>query len=496
LKNKYILLIIILTAAVIRVYGIEQKNLWFDELYSWHISEGSAKQIIIETSGDIHPPFYYIVLKYWIFLFSDSVISMRLLSGLFALLSMYFIYRIASEIFTENIQIYSVLLLFAFSPVNIFYSQEVRMLNLNLFLTLGSVYFFTKLIKGSSVKTAASYTIFTILALYTHYFSFLILFTEVLIFLFLYFRKSVSINKIKSYLICFVLIMLFYLPWFPVFFRQTLKGQPWRTEQTFAQAGLNVFEYIKEIFFSTYYTYENSAVSNFAAVSGILISLTVLYSLIRLFKLKISGEKSAEIFYINLFFFIPLLTAFLISLHQSILLSRYLSIIVPYFLMMMVYFSFTYFKKTTAGILVLFLLGVSISGVYINYINKFKNNDYRRIISYLEENFRKEDKLIVEPHYMGWIFDYYIKHNKTNLTSQKIFGWDLNMQIDSISKSKDLDNLCIITDYSSLNKDNYDSLPAVMNSIGYITQSSRTFYLIPAKVRVDFFTKNGIQNKQ
>ena len=52
-----------------RVYGIEQKNLWFDELYSWHISEGSAKQIIIETSGDIHPPFYYIVLKYWIFLF-------------------------------------------------------------------------------------------------------------------------------------------------------------------------------------------------------------------------------------------------------------------------------------------------------------------------------------------------------------------------------------------------------------------------------------------
>jgi len=142
-----------LLAAALRIYNIEQKNLWFDEIFSWHISEGSIEQIVAETSGDIHPPFYYLVLKLWISFFSDSIFSMRMLSVLFGLLSMIFIYRISDKIFKNNSVTIAVLLLYAVSPVNIYYSQEARMLNLNLFLCAGSVYYFYELIsKMNNVK--------------------------------------------------------------------------------------------------------------------------------------------------------------------------------------------------------------------------------------------------------------------------------------------------------------------------------------------------------
>jgi len=63
-KTKIILLLIIILTAALRLYDIETKNMWFDEVYSWKLSQKTAVEIIEDTSGDIHPPLYYIVLKY------------------------------------------------------------------------------------------------------------------------------------------------------------------------------------------------------------------------------------------------------------------------------------------------------------------------------------------------------------------------------------------------------------------------------------------------
>ncbi|MBK8551774.1 MAG: hypothetical protein IPL53_12205 [Ignavibacteria bacterium] len=65
MKTKIVIFLVILVTIALRVYDIEQKNLWFDEVYSWKIAQGSIVQIVSETSGDIHPPFYYIILKFW-----------------------------------------------------------------------------------------------------------------------------------------------------------------------------------------------------------------------------------------------------------------------------------------------------------------------------------------------------------------------------------------------------------------------------------------------
>ena len=474
-------------AAALRIYNIEQKNLWFDEIYSWHISEGGIEQIVAETSGDIHPPFYYLVLKLWISFFSDSIFSMRMLSVLFGLLSMIFIYLISNKIFRNTSVTIAVLLLYAVSPVNIYYSQEVRMLNLNLFLCAGSVYYFFELLSKTSFKNRILYFTFTLLAIYTHYFSLLIFFTEFLIALIFYFKKGKDKRSLINFFISSLIINLFYAPWYPVFFSQSAKGQPWRTDQSLIQSFLNATGYFGDVFISTYYIFENSFIVYFANLTGIVMTIFILTSVILNFKKKKKLFSGSD--YVILFFIVPYITAVLISMKQSILLSRYLSILIPYLLFMLIYFSIKLYSKKFIYVFIAFLILTSSLGVYILNNNNFKNNDYRRIITYIEENFNKGDMIIAEPHFMGWSINYHIRHNHSGLTPPTVFGWNLGMQLDSVRQKKDLNGICFITDYSSLEKTNYDSLPQIMTGLGYSRRDSRTFYIIPSKVRVDFYSK-------
>lgn len=474
-------------AAVLRIYNIEQKNLWFDEIYSWHISEGSIEQIVAETSGDIHPPFYYLVLKLWISFFSDSIFSMRMLSVLFGLLSMIFIYGLSNKIFKNTSVTITVLLLYAISPVNIYYSQEARMLSLNLFLCAGSVYYFFELLSETSFANRMLYFTFTLLAIYTHYFSLLIFFTEFLIAIIFYFTKGKDKRSLMNFFTSALVINLFYAPWYPVFFSQSAKGQPWRTNQTLIQSCLNAAGYFEDVFMSTYYTFENSFIVYFANLTGILITTFILTSVILNFKKRkklISGSD-----YLILFFIVPYIIAILISIRQSILLSRYLSILIPFLLIMLIYFSLKLYSKKFNYAFIAFLILASSLGIYILNNNNFKNNDYRRIITYIEKNFSKGDMIIAEPHFMGWNINYHIRHNRSDLSPPTVLGWNLGMQLDSIRQKKDIKGICFIIDYSSLERTNYDSLPQNMAGLGYSRRDSKTFYITPEKVRVDFYIK-------
>ncbi len=485
--KKYLPFIpIILVAAGLRIYNVESKNLWFDEVYSWKISQGSIKQIIIETSGDIHPPLYYLVLKYWNMLSGDSVFSMRMLSVLIGILSMIYLFRL-SLLFTESrFQQILILLMYAFSPLNIYYSQEVRMLNLNLLLCLAGVYYFYSFLKKYSFRNSFLYVLFTLLSLYTHYFGFLILFTEVLV-MFIRFFQSRQRDLLKRYLICFSVINLLYVPWYRVFLEQVTKGQPWRKQQTLKETSEAVITFFREIFLSPYVAFEPMTAYYISTAAAIFVAVLMIYFVFRIFNQKNAGESNRDT--IILFFLVPLLIAWLISFNQSILLSRYLSIIVPYLILSIVIFSFRDFKQRIATVIVIGLLAVSIYGTKIYFGNNFKNNDYRKIISYLEKNIRQGDEIIAEPHYMGWSLDYYISHSNTTLPHPRVFGWNLQMQTDSLFSSKDISNLWVILDYLSLDKAGYDSIQMTMKDKGYIVEESKTFYLMPDKVKVYCFRK-------
>ena len=211
-KGKILILLGFLFTLYLRVNLIENKNMWFDEIYSWNTSLYDIAGIIKAAAGDIHPPLFYIVLKGWTAIFSDSVFAMRSLSVFFSILSLVFIYRIAKDILKDDVKVFAIIILYALSPVNIHYAQEVRMFMMNTFLCLGSVYFFMILLQNRSKRASTLFILFSVFAIYTHYFAFLVILTEGLIVLYRQIRAKSDFTLLKTFTPLFIIILLSYIP--------------------------------------------------------------------------------------------------------------------------------------------------------------------------------------------------------------------------------------------------------------------------------------------
>lgn len=458
--------------------------MWFDEVYSWNLSLETPKDIIAITSGDIHPPLFYIVLKGWTNIFSDSVFSMRMLATLLSMFSLLFLFMICKEIkITEKRTIF-VLLLYAVSPLNVYYSQEVRMQSLNLFLTIGSTFFFLRFLNNKKNLYGFIWAIFSALSLYTHYFALLILFSQMVILLIKFLQKEIDL-KFGGFAFLFSLIpLILFSPWVPTFLQQSAKGQPWRVGQTFAQVSENYLTFFREIFFSSYWNYENKGVIIGTTVFSFILICFLIASVIK-YIIQSDRKKISMI----VLFFVPSIIAFIISFRQSIIFSRYLSIIAPYLFILCTFFIFRIHKKYISYPLIAILICASAYGLNINYSNDYKNNDYRKIEAYLEKNIKPGDNIVVDPHYLGWIIRYDNLHQKTILPVPMVLGWTLQMQIDSLAKRNEPSNIWFLLDYASMEKADYDSLNFKMSLTGYRSDSTKekTFYIYPNKVKASYF---------
>ena len=82
------LLIIVAVAGALRLPGLDERSLWFDEGYSIALAtEFPVGEIVTRTGHDFHPPFYFLLLRGWSAVVGTSVPALRLLSVLFGLVA-------------------------------------------------------------------------------------------------------------------------------------------------------------------------------------------------------------------------------------------------------------------------------------------------------------------------------------------------------------------------------------------------------------------------
>jgi uncharacterized membrane protein len=84
-KNYLPLGIITLSALAVRLYKLTAISLWHDEAFSALLVRYSWSEMIHRIGLDVHPPMYYIFLRFWHYLFGDSLFSLRAFSVLFGL---------------------------------------------------------------------------------------------------------------------------------------------------------------------------------------------------------------------------------------------------------------------------------------------------------------------------------------------------------------------------------------------------------------------------
>jgi len=208
-KNKtYLIWIIIAVSLIFRLIALGWKSLYVDEAVTVYISQRPISTIVplMMQFHEVHPPLYFQLVNLWMglwkylgFLKIDYLFFLRLSSVIFGTLSVYLTYLLGKKLFDTEIALISSFFL-AISSFHVYFSQELRMYPLVLFLMLASFYFFLRLIEKPEIKPALGFVLTTGPALITHYYSFYIIAIEVLfLFYLVVFRKKIIAHNIPCH---------------------------------------------------------------------------------------------------------------------------------------------------------------------------------------------------------------------------------------------------------------------------------------------------------
>lgn len=230
--------LIIIIGAYMRFYHINKESIWLDEGYTIHISANiidflSSKEKLKTGYFETTPPLYFIVMHYWIKLFGTSEQSIRIPSAIAGIISLYLIYLLGKSLYDRKTGVIAALLLSISTYHVINVCQEARAYAfLNLF-TLLSSYFLWKAMENGTIRNVILYTVFSILLIYTHYYSvFIILAQNIYILIILaFYRQSMKSDYLnwKRWIICLGAIFLSFYPWLGFLIGQVLarKGTLW-----------------------------------------------------------------------------------------------------------------------------------------------------------------------------------------------------------------------------------------------------------------------------
>ena len=169
-----ILALVTAAGAALRLHALTVKSLWFDEGVSVGIARLDAYNFVrILWRREANMSLYYLLLRGWLH-FGYNEAFIRSLSVLFGIAAIPAIYFLGRSLFDSRIGLTSAALL-CVNSYHVRYSQEARSYSLTVFLCLLSSLYFLKLLESPSRRSRLPYICFSALAVYSHFFSGLML---------------------------------------------------------------------------------------------------------------------------------------------------------------------------------------------------------------------------------------------------------------------------------------------------------------------------------
>lgn len=215
--------------SAIVIFTISKSSIWFDEAFGAYLSHFNFFEIARYTAADVHPPFYYWLLKIWGGIFGYSEIGLRSMSLLFGLISIILGYLLLVKLFNKKTARIS-LIFMVLSPMIIRYSQEARMYTLVTAIALAATYTLVIAIDSKKRLPWVVYGILVSLGMWTHYFSALVwlahwiwradIIKQVS-------KKGEFIKKFftKEWLMAHIIAVILFIPWLPMLFYQLVIVQ-------------------------------------------------------------------------------------------------------------------------------------------------------------------------------------------------------------------------------------------------------------------------------
>jgi hypothetical protein len=165
------LLLILLLAALLRIYHLNLYSLWIDEGFTWNFTQYDNPLLILRR--DVHPPLYFFAIRAWVQVAGTSVIAMRFFSVLPGMLSVAVVYQLAREIERQRgistITPLIVALLLALTDAEIMLAQEVRGYTWHVLFACLSMWGFLRWIRTDTRNSLLLWMFSTIALVYTFY---------------------------------------------------------------------------------------------------------------------------------------------------------------------------------------------------------------------------------------------------------------------------------------------------------------------------------------
>ena len=174
------LLLILLLGMGLRLYELDADSLWLDELKAVITSRlDFVSMLNYQAEESVHPPLLYIITRFFLTLLGGDDFVVRLQATLLGSLSLLLTYKLGEILWTRKEGLVGAFLL-AINAYHIRYSQEARHYALMVFLALLSLIFLLKALQSGQKRMWILFGLCAGLNIYTHYFAFLVLASEVL----------------------------------------------------------------------------------------------------------------------------------------------------------------------------------------------------------------------------------------------------------------------------------------------------------------------------
>jgi uncharacterized membrane protein len=148
-----------------------------DEVFDFRLASQSIASIVLAQDG--FPPLYHLIAHGWLKLF-DGALAMRALSVVLGLAAIVVTWLLGRRTGDERVGLVAAFLL-AVSPVHIWYSQEARAYALYMLLAVSCLWLFFRAWDTDRPRDWLAYSAVATLAMYTHYYSVILIGTLLII---------------------------------------------------------------------------------------------------------------------------------------------------------------------------------------------------------------------------------------------------------------------------------------------------------------------------
>lgn len=317
---------------LLRLWNLTETCLWFDEIFGIHAAGHDWQNLFRFVARDlIHPPLFYVLLKIWILTGGENLFWLRLFPVLFSTAALVPFYLICRRLRLNSSTIALALSLFAVNGALIKYAQEVRMYAVLLCFSLVSLWLFLRFFNLG--KNLAPLIIVNVLLVYTHYFGWLVVLSEVAAILIL------QREKIRRIFIMFAVALSSFALWvFAVWQASKINADfsqnlGWANKPNLTILSQFVFDLIEPF----YYQQTNiDKTSYFFITVPLLLILTVASTFYLTNRNKESENDKHVVGLLLLFVFMPVIVAFTASwlLPVSVWGTRHLIIVFAPFLIL------------------------------------------------------------------------------------------------------------------------------------------------------------------